>query len=285
MSTVASDLLIPTALCFASLGFVGSGFSAAMGVGSSIVFVPMLLWLLPYLGVALPSVASTAVATSLAASCIVMLTGAWAHWRAGNLPDLAGRGVRGLWLAAGAGALLGGMFVLASSGLVLLLIVAGGQLLIAAVMLARLAASSRECANAASAAPDGIGGALAGPGSRGYVLLVGFLTTIGAGGVFLVPYFLWRGLSRAQAAALACTIGVAIAAAATALFVVGARPVDGSAVSLIHGPVALALALGALLGSRQGVRLASAVGSSAWTVMLVLTLVVSAARSAARILS
>ena len=62
----AAGLLVPTALCFGSLGFLGASFATAMGVGPSIVFLPALLWLLPYLGVEAASVASIAVGVAAA---------------------------------------------------------------------------------------------------------------------------------------------------------------------------------------------------------------------------
>lgn len=272
-------LLVPTALCFTSLGYVGSTFATAMGVGSSIVFLPMLLWLLPHLGVGLANLAPTAVGTSLAASSVVMLSGTYAHWRAGNLRDSSAF-VGWLLLAAAAGGLVGGTFVLTSPALVLMLIVAGGQILIAAVLLTRLA---RPAPGTAAVLGGGASesAALADASSRAYVLLVGFLTAVGAGGVFLSPYFLWRGLSRSRAAALACAVGVAIATTSTLLFTLSAARAHAG---LIHAPAACALAVGALLGGRQGVRLAASIGPSAWTTALVVTLVVSAARSVARVL-
>lgn len=277
-------LLIPTALCFTSLGYVGSTFATAMGVGSSIVFLPMLLWLLPHLGVGLANLAPTAVGTSLAASSVVMLSGTYAHWRAGNLRDSSAF-VGWLLLAAAAGGLVGGAFVLTSPALVLMFIVAGGQILIAAVLLTRLARpAAASLATGTSAVPGGstpASAALTDASSRTYVLMVGFLTAVGAGGVFLSPYFLWRGLSRSRAAALACAVGVAIATTSTLLFTLSAVRAQAG---LIHAPAACALALGAILGGRQGVRLAASIGPSAWTTALVVTLVVSAARSVARVL-
>ncbi|MFT3819855.1 MAG: hypothetical protein QM750_19955 [Rubrivivax sp.] len=64
-----SDLLVPTVLCFTSLGFLGAVLTTAIGTGSSVIFLPMLLWLLPHLGVAVASVPATALGTSLAARC------------------------------------------------------------------------------------------------------------------------------------------------------------------------------------------------------------------------
>ena len=144
----ATGLLVPTALCFGSLGFLGASFATAMGVGPSIVFLPALLWLLPYLGVEAASVASSAVGPSLAASCVVMCSGTLAHWRAGNLTRTPAE-LGGLLAAAACGGVLGGTVVLRASTVALYLIVATGQLIIAAVLAWRNATAARPISPAA----------------------------------------------------------------------------------------------------------------------------------------
>ena len=266
------DFMALVALCFAPLGYVGASLSTALGVGSSVLFVPLLLWLLPYLGVDGSPLAVTAIGTSLSASWVVMLVGSMAHWRAGNL-DPASREARGLAIAAGCGGILGGTIIASTAGPDLLALVAGGQALVAAALALRVFGIGKgHTHEPAPCVPlqDGV--------SRAYMLLVGLLTTVGAGGVFLVPYFLYRGRSRSQAAALACFVGVAISTAASILFI-GTKALAVGGASVVVVPIGAALALGAFFGGRQGVKLASSIHPAAWTSLLILALAASACRS------
>lgn len=257
-----------------ALGYGVSAVASALGVGASVVFVPALL--------ALPAVAGRpeaavggAIATSLAASCIVTCAGAWAHWRAGNLPANVIRPAAGALAAAAVGGLVGGSFVSSANRAALGFAVVLAQAAVAAVLVWRACAPA---APAHPAPPAGAAGVMTATLTRGYLGLVGLLTSIGAGGVFIVPFLLWRGLARNQAAALASLLGVAIAPAATVVYL---TRTGSAADSLVHLPTALALGIGAVAGARLGARLAARVHARAWTVLLACGLIASSLRAAA----
>lgn len=271
-------LTLTLTLMFCTIVGVGAGMMAsALGVGASLIFVPVLLAIAPTLGVPAGFVPTVAIATSLAASCFVTLTGAAAHWRAGNLTRDLTLQASPLLAFAAAGGIAGGLFIAHVESVAVTIGLAIAQALVAIVLTLR-----GRIGTAAAAAS--LAGELANQRTRVYVAGVGALTSIGAGGVFLVPFFLWRGLGRIHAVALASLLGIAITPVATVVFV-SAKPAVSMVASMgfVHLPLAISLAAGSVYGSALGVRAAKASTSGMWTRLLAVALLLSSARAIARI--
>jgi uncharacterized membrane protein YfcA len=118
-----------------------------------------------------------------------------------------------------------------------------------------------------------------------YVFAVGVLASIGASGVFLVSYFVWRGAAKARATALASLLGVSISPVATAVYLAHHDGPQGlGLVGLVHAPIAAALAVGAVFGAGLGARAARTADTALWTRLLACVLLLSSVRAAARML-
>lgn len=277
MSNVA---YIALAAFFCGFGFFVSGLSSALGVGASLFCVPVLALLLPNLGVPGGACISVAVATSLTASCVIAFAGARAHFVAGNLNRETVVAAAPALAAAAAGGVAGGMFLSTVTGVVVVGTVVASQLLVAAILLLRGRGPALGTPAAHQAHSRVV---VAQRGSCLYVAGVGGLTSIGAGGVFLVPFFLWRGVPKTQAAGLASLLGIAIAPSATLVYL--SRPSTLHAVDmlgLVHWPIACSIALGAVFGAAGGARAARAVSTHRWTWALAAALVASSARAASK---
>ncbi len=108
---------------------------------------------------------------------------------------------------------------------------------------------------------------------------------IGAGGVFMVPYFVWRGAAKAPAAAMASIMGLAITPVATAMYLSQHEGVLAAGVlGLVHAPIALALAVGAVFGAGLGARAARSANTALWTRLAAAALLLSSVRGAAKML-
>jgi len=236
---------------------VGIGLSLGFfGGGGSILTVPLLVYVF---GLA----PKEAIASSLLIVGTASISGAVAHWRAGNVRPREGLvfGVAGM-----AGAFLGGRASAAIDGGILLILFAGVMLLTAVAMW-----RGRRAPAAGSAKPASLKLALQG-------FAVGSLTgLVGAGGGFLIvpALALWAGLPMASAIGTSLLVIVLNSAAGfigtlshvrvdaelvatvAAMAVIGtlvgsrlARAVDPA--SLRRGFAGFVLAMGALILVREG---------------------------------
>ncbi len=282
---MTAETVFATVTFFGGLGYFGAALASALGVGASLLFVPVLLVLLPAFGVATGDAPGVAIATSLAASSAVTAAGAWAHWKAGNVCADRLRAAYPAMAAAALGALVGGMFVTSAPGSSLIGAVVAAQLIVAGMLVVRLV---RDCScerGCDVSTDDNITTVLRQARTQAYVFAVGALTSIGAGGVFLVPYFVWRGAAKARAAALASILGMSITPVATAVYVFQHESVPTAGViGLVHAPVALALAVGAVFGAGVGARAAKSANTAVWTRLLAAALLLSSVRAAAKML-
>lgn len=266
-------------LLYAFIGIAAGAMSSALGVGASVLFLPALIWTLPQIGIDHNLVPATAVATSLAASCSVVCSSSWAHWRAGNL-SWVNSSVLTLLIAAAVGGLAGGQVLHIAPGSIILGMAAIAQVIVATLLFKRAAAGRASGTAPASAEPSGERVNASGWPNVTYVGAVGLLTSVGAGGTYLVPYFLWRGFNRVQAIGLASVLGVAIAPAATLTCLM-----QGNALSegLIQGRVAMVLGAGALLGAHVGTHLLARASSGTWSRLLACALLTSSFRTIGKI--
>ncbi len=282
---MTAETVFATVTFFGGMGYFGAALASALGVGASLLFVPVLLVLLLAFGVDAATVPGVAIATSLAASCAVTAAGAWAHWKAGNVCADRLHAAFPAMGAAALGAFTGGMFVISAPGSSVMGAVVAAQLIVAGLLSVRLV-RDRSCEPASNAdADDTIAAVLRHARTLVYVFAVGALTSIGAGGVFLVPYFVWRGAAKAPAAAMASVLGLAITPVATAMYLSQHEGVPtAGAFGLVHAPIALALAVGAVFGAGLGARAARSANTALWTRLLAAALLLSSVRAAGKML-
>lgn len=272
-------LLLATMVTFAAFGYFVAGLSTALGVGASLFCVPVLLLLLQPLGVGSDAAPAVAIATSLAASCLMSAASAWAHWRSGNLASSTLRGSPRTILAAAVGSGAGGALMADTTSAGALAAVAVAQLLVAATLLIRLRRGGSPVSQQ-QAWTEVLGDTR----TAQFTAAVGALTSIGAGGVFFVPYFTARGVPRVQAAAWASLLGVAIAPCATAVYALRSEAAGAAGlIGLVHWPIAAAIALGALFGAKRGAAMGGRFSARNWTWLLFAILLASSARAASKL--
>jgi len=219
------------------------GFLAGLlGIGGGVVMVPVLIVLLPALGIDPAVVPKVAVATSLAAMVATACSAVLAQYRCGALDTLW---VRRLAPAAAIGGALGSQLAAACSGrwvAVVFAIYAGS---IALKMLCGSATEVRaegRVARVIAAVPSPLAGALIGT----------FSSMAGVGGATLtVSFLLAARVEMKRCLAVAGAVGLAVALGGGAGFA-NASPVPWSAgssavVGLVHWPAALMIAVSATL--------------------------------------
>lgn len=216
-----------------------SGLLAGMlGIGGGLITVPALYVLLPYTGVDATLLPQAAVATSLAAMVPTALSALWAQHRRGAV-DYG-------WLTRLAPMVVAGA-------------VAGSLLATRvhpALVSAVFAAHAGLCATRMLRRPTpGNESALCLLPTPAAGLLIGGLSVLaGVGGAMLtVPYLSGQRVPMARAVATSSGVGLVIAVASGAAFLLGGR-LGGP--QFVQGPAALALGLAACALAPLGVRLA-----------------------------
>ena len=228
------------------LSGIASGFLAGLlGIGGGFVMVPVLILMLPSLGVDPALVPKVAVATSLAAMVPTACSAVCAQYRRGALDPIW---VRRLAPGAAVGAVIGSQVAAAASGrwVAIIFVIYSG--LIALKMLRGSSIEPHRIARAIGALPVPLVGALIGV----------FASIAGVGGASLtVPFLLLAGVEMKHALAVSSAVGLAIALAGGTGF--AAAPSDylstGSStlIGLIHWPAALMIAMSAMLCAPRGV--------------------------------
>lgn len=257
---------------------VASGFLAGLlGIGGGFVVVPLLLALLPALGIEPGLVPKVAVATSLAAMVPTACSAVAAQHRRGAL-DV--RWVRRLAPTAVIGAAAGSQLAAAVSGRWVAIIFAAYAGYFALKMLRDpevAVASPLPASRTVRALPAPLAGALIGA----------FSAVAGVGGASLtVPYLMLAGVEIKRSVALASAIGLAIALAGAAGY--ASAPAIASAanskvlIGLVHWPAAVLLALTAAVMAPRGVAVAHALPvrqlKRAFGAVLVITCAVTLAK-------
>ncbi len=234
------------------LAGIASGFLAGLlGIGGGFVMVPVLLLLLPTLGIDPGLVPKVAVATSLAAMVPTACSAVLAQYRRGAL-DISW--VRRLAPAAAIGAAIGSQLAAAVNGQWVAIVFAIQAGCVALKMLRGSAVAPQAAGRTArvvGALPVPMVGALIGA----------FSSIAGIGGATLtVPFLLSARVEMKRALAVSSAVGLAIALAGGAGFATASAstlaPGSSALVGLIHWPAALMIAVSATLFAPRGVSVA-----------------------------
>lgn len=217
-----------------------------IGVGMSLIAVPVLTFALPYLGVPLDLSPTVALATSMGIVTIGSISSVTAHHRLGNIDWSAFRMIVPFSLV---GVLAGSLLVTHLPAISLRLIFAAFLLFIAVKMLlARKTAGTPEPVSDTTyrAAGGAIGfcGALIGAG----------------GGAFMVPFLVGRNWPIVRAVATSAAIGLPVTIAGAVFHAL--RPLQGAdavMIGSIHVAALTGIGLGSFIGAPFGARLASRV--------------------------
>jgi len=226
------------------LAGIASGFMAGLlGIGGGFVMVPVLMLLLPILGIDPGLVPKVAVATSLAAMVPAACSAVFAQHRRGAL-DL--HWVRRLTPAAAIGAVIGSQVAAAANGRWVAMVFVVYTACVALKM-ARGSDADGRAARIARALPvPPIGGAIG-----------TFASIAGVGGASLtVPFLLSARVEMKRALAVSSAVGLAIALAGGAGFAIASASVPTASaelIGLIHWPAALMIAVSATLLAPCGV--------------------------------
>jgi uncharacterized membrane protein YfcA len=226
------------------LAGIASGFMAGLlGIGGGFVMVPVLILLLPMLGIDPGLVPKVAVATSLAAMVPTACSAVFAQYRRGAL-DI--QWVRRLTPAAAIGAVIGSQVAAAVNGRWVAMVFVIYTACIALKM-ARATDANVRAAHIADAFPAPLVGGVIGT----------FASMAGVGGASLtVPYLLSARVEMKRALAVSSAVGLAIALAGGAGFAIASFPVSTGSpelIGFIHWPAALMIALSATLLAPGGV--------------------------------
>ena len=234
------------------LAGIASGFLAGLlGIGGGFVMVPVLILLLPTLGVDPGLVPKVAVATSLAAMVPTACSAVLAQYRRGTL-DISW--VRRLAPAAAIGAAIGSQLAAAVSGKWVAIVFAIYAGSIALKMLRGSAVAPHAAGRVAR-----VIGALPVPAVG--ALIGAFSSIAGVGGASLtVPFLLSARVEMKLAVAASSAVGLAIALAGGAGFATASTDTFSAAssalVGLIHWPAALMITVSATLFAPRGVSVA-----------------------------
>ena len=230
------------------LAGVASGFLAGLlGIGGGFVMVPVLILMLPALGIDPALVPKVAVATSLAAMVPIACAAVFAQYQRGML-DISW--VRRLAPASAIGAVIGSQLTAAASGRWVATVFAVYAGCIALKML-RGSAVNWNASRAARVM-------VALPAPMVGVLIGAFASMAGVGGASLtVPFLLSARVEMKRALAVSSAVGLAIAVAGAASFATasaGSLSAGSSALfGLVHWPAALMIAVSATLFAPSGV--------------------------------
>ena len=235
---------------------VASGFLAGLlGIGGGFIMVPVLILMLPALGIGPDLVPKVAVATSLAAMIPTACSAVFAQVRCGGLDTVW---VRRLAPAAVIGAAVGSQLAIAASGRVVAIIFAIYAGCVAARML-RGGAVDLDTTGPVNAV-----GVLPPPGVGAQIGL--FASIAGVGGASLtVPFLLSARVEMKRALAVSSAVGLAIAVAGGAGF--ASAPGDylstGSSelIGFVHWPAALMIAVSAAFFAPRGVSVSHALSA------------------------
>lgn len=190
-----------------ALGVVAGFLAGLLGVGGGLMMVPILTLLLTDRGVPAALAVKMAIATSMATILFTSIASLSAHHRRGTVRwDIARSMSPGL-VAGGLIAGSGAFAVLQGQALALLFAVFVGYMSLQ-MLIGRQPKPQRQMPGFAATA--GMGG------------IIGFLSAlVGAGGAFLsVPFMTWCNVPPRQAVGTSAALGLPIAAASTAGYVI-----------------------------------------------------------------
>ncbi len=232
-------------LVFALTGLAAGFMAGLLGIGGGFVVVPLLLLVLPHVGIPLAEAGYFAIGTSLACICVTALSSAYSHHRRDAIAWQ-------LWQPLTPGLILGSMlgtyFAALLAGPVLVVLFVLGALITAAYLLSGHRAQNANSPNSpwmlfAYAQFTGAISALIGIG----------------GGSVLVPFLVYRGVTMVKAVATAAACGFPIALVATIGYIYAgwheSQPIQ-FAVGYVYLPAWLGITLFSSLAAPLGAKLA-----------------------------
>jgi uncharacterized membrane protein YfcA len=236
-------MFISVFLACALLGAVVGFFAGLLGIGGGLIIVPVLVYLLPLLGISAELAFPMALATSLASIIFTSTSAAFAHHKNGNIPwPIAQRLVITVAIGAMLGAVIAGMLSLKA----LTLIFASAVLVLAVYMFLSIK-TERSVAPASNWVLQFIG------------LFTGVLASLMgiAGGAILVPILMYYSLSMRQAIGVATASGIIVALfGALGYVIIGLRQSDLPpwSIGYIYLPALLGIVLTSSLFAPFGVK-------------------------------
>ncbi|MFT6920401.1 MAG: putative membrane protein YfcA [Cognaticolwellia sp.] len=234
-----SSVFLACALLGAAVGF----FAGLLGIGGGLIIVPVLVYLLPLLGISAELAFPMALATSLASIIFTSTSAAFAHHKNGNIPwPIAQRLVITVAIGAMLGAVIAGMLSLKA----LTLIFASAVLILAAYMFLSIK-TERSVALPSNWVLQFIG------------LFTGVLASLMgiAGGAILVPILMYYSLSMRQAIGLATASGIIVALFGALGYVIiglGQSDLPPWSIGYIYLPALLGIVLTSSLFAPLGVK-------------------------------
>jgi len=234
-----TSVFIACALLGAIVGF----FAGLLGIGGGLIIVPVLVYLLPLLGISAELAFPMALATSLASIIFTSSSAAFAHHKNGNIPwSIA----RKLVLSVAIGALLGAVIAGMLSLKALTIIFASAVLILAAYMFLSIKVQ-RSVTLPTRWGLQSIG------------LFTGVLASLMgiAGGAILVPILMYCSLSMRQAIGVATASGIIVAFFGALGYVVigfGQSDLPPWSIGYIYLPALLGIVLTSSLFAPLGVK-------------------------------
>jgi len=236
-------MFISVFLACALLGTVVGFFAGLLGIGGGLIIVPVLVYLLPLLGISAELAFPMALATSLASIIFTSTSAAFAHHKNGNIPwPIAQRLVITVAIGAMLGAVIAGMLSLKA----LTLIFASAVLILAAYMFLSIKVE-RSVALPNNWVLQFIG------------LFTGVLASLMgiAGGAILVPILMYCSLSMRQAIGVATASGIIVALFGALGYVIiglGQSDLPPWSIGYIYLPALLGIVLTSSLFAPLGVK-------------------------------
>jgi len=236
-------MFISVFLACALLGAVVGFFAGLLGIGGGLIIVPVLVYLLPLLGISAELAFPMALATSLASIIFTSSSAAFAHHKNGNIPWAI---AKKLVITVASGALLGAVIAGMLSLKALTIIFASAVLILAVYMFLSIKVQ-RSVALPTDWRLHLIG------------LFTGVLASLMgiAGGAILVPILMYCSLSMRQAIGVATASGIVVAFFGALGYVVigfGESNLPSWSVGYIYLPALLGIVLTSSLFAPLGVK-------------------------------
>ncbi len=236
-------MFISVFLACGLLGAIVGFFAGLLGIGGGLIIVPVLVYLLPLLGISAELAFPMALATSLASIIFTSTSAAFAHHKNGNIPwPIAKKLVITVAIGALLGAIIAGLLSLKA----LTIIFASAVLILAAYMFLSIKVQ-RTVELPTNWILQLIG------------LITGVLASLMgiAGGAILVPILMYCSLSMRQAIGVATASGIVVAFFGAIGYVVigfGKSALPDWSIGYIYLPALLGIVLTSSLFAPLGVK-------------------------------
>lgn len=233
-------------ICFIAGGF-GALLQGMVGIGTGIVIVPLLTFLLPYFGIPQALAIHVAIATSMAAIAINSVSALVSHYRRENIKWLLFNTI--IWFSI-IGAVMGALIAAYLPACILQKIF-GVFLLLIAIPMWRIKSSTETAENTLLLPlPKIIVGGLS----------IGFIASIvgSGGGVLMVPFLRRLKFKMQHAVGTSTLIGFPVAIMGALIYIgLGSSqmPLNTPTIGFLHWPAFIAITFAGMIGAPLGVRL------------------------------